>query len=301
MPKKQKKPLKKSKIKSVVNVKINIDNSKKQTIRRASTKAPQQQPFVNFPTFQPTRVQQLEPKQQFNNPDLTKTMDEYQKQFKTYLETKNQDVKDLIEKFDDTLKKNIAPPKKERSQPGAYDAYANDEGEIVFEEPVKNINQEDTWTNHNAFKGNSMAGREVPQLPANDILGAVEAMPVTNKQIIRGLGPEEKDEVESELKNLRKEDSIEKFHQDYVDAYKQYYGDEDENFIKINDSDGKTRGSQAWSKIRGNIIKKIEQYGTREQELEENQLNKMLNVQSKKQNKKKQKQEAKLKFKTDED
>ena len=43
-------------------------------------------------------------------------MDEYQKQFKTYLETTDKNVKDMIEKYDDTLKKNKAPQK--ISEPG---------------------------------------------------------------------------------------------------------------------------------------------------------------------------------------
>ena len=94
MPKKQKKTLnkkiinKKTKLKNTVNVKINIDNSRKTTGRRAATKAPAQQPFVNFPSSQLIRIQQLEPKQQFNNADLTNKLDSFQKQFNTYLETK---------------------------------------------------------------------------------------------------------------------------------------------------------------------------------------------------------------------
>ena len=60
------------------------------------------QPFVNYPSFQPTRLQQLEPLKKYNSPDLTKTMDEYQKQFKTYLETTDKNVKDMIENDDDT-------------------------------------------------------------------------------------------------------------------------------------------------------------------------------------------------------
>ena len=113
MPKKQKKTLnKKTKLKSSISVKINIDNSKK-TARRTPLKVANMQPFANFPSYQPTRIQQLEPKQQFNNADLTKTMDEYRKQFKTYLETKDKDVKEMIEKYDDTLKK-ISPHKKKK-------------------------------------------------------------------------------------------------------------------------------------------------------------------------------------------
>ena len=94
------------------------------------------QPFVSFPSHQPARIQQLEPKSQFNSPDFTKTMDEYQKQFKTYLETSEKTVKDMIEKYDDTLKKNIAPQKKEESKPGASNVYATDEGETIFSEPI---------------------------------------------------------------------------------------------------------------------------------------------------------------------
>ena len=58
MPKKQKKTLnKKTKLKNTVNVKINIDNSKKTTARRAPSKPANMQPFVNFPSLQPTRLQ----------------------------------------------------------------------------------------------------------------------------------------------------------------------------------------------------------------------------------------------------
>jgi hypothetical protein len=138
MPKKQKKTLnKKTKLKNTVNVKINIDNSKKTSARRTPLKVATMQPFANFPSYQPTRIQQLEPKQQFSSPDLTKTMNEYQKQFKTYLETKDKDVKEMIEKFDDTLKKNIAPKNNPVSQPGASTVYANQEGETIFEQPIK--------------------------------------------------------------------------------------------------------------------------------------------------------------------
>ena len=145
MPKKIKikKPItRKTKNKNVVNVKINIDNSKKTTARRTPVKPSNMQPFVNFPSHQPARIQFLEPKSKYESPDFTKTMDEYQKQFKTYLETTDKNVKDMIEKYDDTLKKNTAPPKKEESKPGASNVYATDEGETVFEEPIsltKNI------------------------------------------------------------------------------------------------------------------------------------------------------------------
>ena len=79
MPKKikMKKPIpRKTKNKHVVNVKINIDNSKKTTARRAAVKPSNMQPFVSFPSFQPARIKYLEPKSNFQSPDVTKSMDE---------------------------------------------------------------------------------------------------------------------------------------------------------------------------------------------------------------------------------
>lgn len=173
MPKKIKKPISrkpKTKNKNVVNVKINIDNSKKSTARRTPLKPSNMQPFVNFPSFQPTRIQQLEPLKKYNNGDLTKTDDMYQKQFKTYLETTDKTVKDLIEKFDDTLKKNTAPQKPEESKPGASNVYADTEGTTVFTEPIelkkRNIThtKDDSnlkigfsgWDRKNDFQGNPL-------------------------------------------------------------------------------------------------------------------------------------------------
>ena len=135
MPKKPKKILirkSKTKNKNTVNVKINIDNSRKTTARRTPLKSSNMQPFVNFPTFQPARIQQLEPLKKYNNGDLTKVDDLYQQQFKTYFETSDKNIKDLIAKFDDTLKKNIAPQKTEESKPGASKVYADTKGETVF-------------------------------------------------------------------------------------------------------------------------------------------------------------------------
>jgi hypothetical protein len=149
--------MKKTKLKSLekgVNVQVNIDNSRKPIARRTPSKATNIQPMVNFPSYQPARIQQLEPKQQFNNADLSKTMDEYQKQFKTYLETKDKDVKEMIEKFDDTLKKNIAPQKKEESKPGASNVLADNEGTVVMEQPI--VKGHTSWDKPNELKENNM-------------------------------------------------------------------------------------------------------------------------------------------------
>ena len=204
MPKKLKKTLnKKTKLKNTVNVKINIDNSKKSSTRRASTKAPAQQPFVNFPSFQPTRIQQLEPKQQFNNADLTKTMDEYQKQFKTYLETKDKDVKKMIEEFDDTLKKNIAPSKKDESKPGASNVYADNEGEVIFEQPIKKESPK-SFTNPYDLNPNTMTQRETPKMPANQLIQ--EARPVTDEELYEM----EQEKLKKEKKSIVNKQSYER-------------------------------------------------------------------------------------------
>ena len=53
--------------------------------------------------------------------------------------------------------------------------------------------------------------------------------------------------------------SFSQFYQHYVNAYKRYYGDEDENYDKINElnSKGKTRDAKAWSKKTGTLERKI--------------------------------------------
>lgn len=310
MPKKQKKPLnkkplKKPKLKNVVNVKINIDKSKKPAVRRASTKAPPQQPFVNFPSYQPTRIQQLEPKQQFNNADLTKTMDEYQKQFKTYLETKDKDVKALIEKFDDTLKKNIAPPKSERRTPGAFNVYADSEGETVLEEPV----QRETWNNRNEFKRNPMLETDVERLTANQVIEEAEAKAFNIEEAVRGLGSPELKEGISEAKNMLLEGNVLKKYEDYVTAYKQYYGNDDYERKRS------AITAQAWALKKTAILNKIKEFGTYEEQLtkeaemkeakelekaEKKEKNKR-NVENKRQSKKNKKQQAALNITEDED
>jgi hypothetical protein len=193
----------KLKNKNVVSVKINIDNSRKTTARRTTASKPSNmQPFVNFPSHQPTRIQLLEPKQQFSSPDLSKTMDEYQKQFKTYLETTDKSVKDMIEKYDDTLKKNIAPQKKEEeSKPMASNVYADTQGENVFEEPIvarktqmnkrepfefkpQNISyaKDDSnlnigfagWGKNNQFQGNNLTSTKAKPSQLNNLVATAE-------------------------------------------------------------------------------------------------------------------------------
>ena len=97
----------------------------------------------------------------------------YQKQFKTYLETTDKTVKDLIEKFDDTLKKNIAPQKKVESKPGASNVYATDEGETILEERISKVGH-NNWSKPNEFKRNTIA--EAETLGINALVGEAESL-----------------------------------------------------------------------------------------------------------------------------
>ena len=62
----------------------------------------------------------------------------------------------MIEKYDDTLKKNIAPQKKEESKPGASNVYATDEGETILEEPISKVGH-NNWSKPNELKQNTIA------------------------------------------------------------------------------------------------------------------------------------------------
>ena len=109
----------KIKNKNLINVKINIDNSKKSTTRRSlQPKEINNQPFINFPSQQP-RIHILENKSNsFSSPDLTKTLDEYQNQFRTYMETNDKNIKNMIEK-------------------NASNVFSNSKENEVLQEPIK--------------------------------------------------------------------------------------------------------------------------------------------------------------------
>lgn len=302
MPKKIKKPISrkpKPKNKNVVNVKINIDNSKKTTARRTPLKPSNMQPFVNFPSFQPTRIQQLEPKSQFTSPDFTKIDDMYQKQFKNYLETTDKSVKDIIEKFDDTLKKNTAPQKKEESKPGASNVYATDEGETVLEEPITikktsmktsepiqtqkpNIThiKDDSnlkvgysgWDRNNEFKGNPLTSTTTQLPQANQNI--VQAEVIDKKKFITdaindATDPEElkKDAKRAEARavELNKLNN----YNNYLAAHKKFYGPDDDTYIDIKSDKGQSYNSANWITKTKPLINSIEKYGTFERQKEQ--------------------------------
>jgi len=276
MPKKLKKSTtRKTKIKNknTVNVKINIDNSRKTTARRTPLKPSNMQPFTNFPSFQPARIQQLEPKSKYESPDFTKTMDEYQKQFKTYLETTDKNVKDMIEKYDDTLKKNIAPQKKEESKPGASNVYADTEGETILEEPLpsrktsvkfsepiptqkQNIThiKDDSnlkvgfgaWDRSNEFQGNPLTSTVPTPLKANQSI--VQAEVIDKNKFIRdtiNTATDPKQLKENAKRAEAKAVELNKLinYNNYLKAYKIYHGPDDDKYIDINSDTGKSHNS----------------------------------------------------------
>ena len=187
----------------------------------------------------------------------------------------------MIEEFDDTLKKSIAPLTKEISMPGAFDVYADDEGEVVYEQPVKR----GTWTNRNEFKQNTMLETDVEPLNANQLFE--EASPLNIEQVVRGLGSPELKQGISEAKNMLLEGNVLKKYNDYVSAYKEYYDNDDYEEKKSAIS------AAGWALKKNAILKKIKEFGTYEEQLiieseakEIERLSKQLNKQSKKQAKK---------------
>jgi hypothetical protein len=273
--KKQKKPLmKKTKLKSLekgVNLQVNIDNSRKPIARRTPSKAANLQPFVNFPSHQPARIQQLEPKQQFNNADFTKTMDEYQKQFKTYLETKDKDTKDMIEKFDDTLKKNIAPPKKEESKPGASNVLADNEGTVILEQPITKGHT--SWGRPNELKKNNMMNAEAEPYYTNQLFDNPPqvANPATIEEVVGSLNDNELQKTEQAVKEKKLDNNIIKKYNEYVQVWKQFYGN-DNYETKMTNARNKPISVGGWSNKISPILKKLKQ---REANIAANELSMM--------------------------
>ena len=289
----------KTKSKNGVNVNINIDNSKKTTARRNAIKPSNMQPFVNFPSYQPTRIQQLEPKLQFNSPDFTKTMDEYQKQFKTYLETNDKTVKDMIEKYDDTLKKNVAPQKKEESKPGASNVYATDGGETILEEPmaIKKTSMktsEPTQTqkqnithikdDSNLKVGYSGWGRS-NEFQGNPLTLMTTQLPQANQTIVKAEAIDEKKLIDNAIKNATDPEELKKnakraearavelnkvnSYNNYLAAHKKFYGPDDDTYIDIKSDKGQSYNSANWSTKAKGLNNSIEKYGTFEKQKEQ--------------------------------
>jgi len=259
MPKKIKKPISrkpKTKNKNVVNVKINIDNSKKSTARRNPMKPSNMQPFVNFPSYQPTRIQQLEPLKKYNNGDLTKTDDMYQKQFKNYLETTDKTVKEMIEKFDDTLKKNTAPQKTEVSKPGALNAYATDEGETILEEPISKVGH-NNWSKPNELKQNVITETEAEAMLPHKLVGEAEAIDenIIIDNAIQNASLLQLNQKEGKIKEKKKELSLDSQYLRYVEAYNKL-DDENIEFIDIESKEGKKLNSTNWGRKAQALEKK---------------------------------------------
>ena len=262
MPKKQKKILtrkSKTKNKNTVNVKINIDNSRKTTARRTPIKPSNMQPFVNFPTFQPARIQQLEPLKKYNNGDLTKVDDLYQKQFKTYLETTDKSIKDMIAKYDDTLKKNIAPQKTEESKPGASIDYTTNEGVTVLSVPLSKTSIGlGSQSKSDGFNNTSILNAEKDDgFHLNNLFGqppVTVAVPLTTTGFIEGSTKAERTQTKIGIIKKEKEEVNDEKYNNYVIAYKKVYGENDNDYIDINSEKGKKYN---WGNALHHLNKKI--------------------------------------------
>jgi hypothetical protein len=214
------------------------------------------QPFVNFPSYQPARIQQLEPLKKYNNGDLTKTDDMYQKQFKAYLDTTDKTFKDLIEKFDDTLKKNTAPQKKEESKPGASNVYADTEGTTIFSEPILKGGH-NNWSKPNELKQNVITETEAETFGINKLVGEAEAIDanIIIDDAIQNASLLQLNQKEGKIKEKKKELSLDSQYLRYVAAYNKL-DDKNIEFIDIESKEGKKLNSTNWGRKAQALEKK---------------------------------------------
>lgn len=254
MPKKPKTKIKilrkPKKVREGINVNIKIDNSRKTTARRQQQTArdPKMQPFVNFPQHQPARqiITEVKPNN-YNSPDLNKTMDEYQKQFKTYMETNDQNLKDMILKFDDTLKKNTAPPRQQpqpetppQPRKGAYNRYEDYDGNLFLEEsakktnnsPVKRYSVDDNnlnvgytrWNNTNAIKAITIMEDSPNEYKNNEILNAE---PINTANLIRAAPREERQIAKKEIREVDLEENKKEAYKRYKSIWEKLHPDQE--------------------------------------------------------------------------
>ena len=173
------------------------------------------------------------------------------------------------------MKKNIAPPKKEESKAGAFDVIANNEGEVIFEQPIKKESslRSESWSKPNEFKQNKMLETEVESLGINKLFE--EAKPLNIKNVVRGLDEQELKEGMKEAKNIQLEQNISKKYNDYVSVYKQFYND-DNYERKLKNEKGDMILAATWAKKEAALVNRIKRYKTHKNQLETEEKDKLI-------------------------
>ena len=186
--------IKNKKASNGINIKINIDHSKRSNNKRAtSSKQPtQQQPFY-FPQSQ-ARIVEIKPSN-YSSPDFTKTIEEYQKQQREYFDNKLSNYeKEIVEKFDDSLKKksSMVPPQNINPH-GASHQLTDYEGNEILNEPI--VNKKAT---HNQM--NNIVEKEPTIFQSNNM---VDAEPLNIKSVVKTLNTEELYDAEEGIKETK--------------------------------------------------------------------------------------------------
>ena len=198
---------------SGVNIKINIDQSKRSNNKRAtSSKTPIQQP-IYYPQQQQARLIEIKPNN-YNSPDFTKTIEDYQKQQREYFDNKLSNYeKEIIEKFDDSLKKKSSMVPPQHISPGASHQHTDYEGNEIYNETI--INKKAV---HNQI--NNLNEKKSMNFHNNNMVDA-EALNINN--IVNSLNEEEDNKLEEATKGKKHNIKLQNKYDEYVYHFNRLY------------------------------------------------------------------------------
>jgi hypothetical protein len=238
---------------SGVNIKINIDQSKRSNNKRAtSSKTPIQQP-IYYPQQQQARLIEIKPNN-YNSPDFTKTIEDYQKQQRQYFDDKLSNYeKEIIEKFDDSLKKksSMVPPQNIIPH-GASHQHTDYEGNEIYNETI--INKKAV---HNQI--NNLNEKKPMNFHNNNM---VEAEPLNIKSLAKSLNKDERNDAKEGLKEGDNIENLQTLYNNYVNLFLKLYKngkDENNNSIRSIDyfNDKGIHENSSWSNTIRSLRKKI--------------------------------------------
>lgn len=203
---------KNKKVSNGVNIKINIDQSKRSNRKAAGSKSTAYQQPIYYPQQQ-ARLVEIKPSN-YSSPDFTKTIEEYQKQQREYFDNKLSNYeKEIIEKYDDSLKKKSTMVPQQNISPGASHQYTDYEGNEIYNETI--VNKKAV---HNQI--NNLNEKKPINFQNNNML---DAEPLTVNNYVTSLDEKEDEELEEAQKGKKHNTKLKNKYNEYVNLFNSLY------------------------------------------------------------------------------
>lgn len=235
-----------------VNIKINIDQSKRSNNKRATSSKTQTQQPIYYPQQQ-ARLIEVKPSN-YSSPDFTKTIEDYQKQQRQYFDDKLTNYeKEIFEKFDDSLKKkSVMVPPQNIIPHGASHQYTDYDGNEILNETI--VNKKAV---HNQI--NNLNEQKPISFQNNNM---VEAELFNIRNLVKSLDKKERNNAKEEIKETENIENLQTLYNDYVNLFNNLYPtgiDNNNDYIRSIDffNVNGTSENSSWANTIRSLRKKL--------------------------------------------